>query len=589
MKNTRRKRFISWFRRSRWTLIAGAAVLALVLGYLGFRRTFIALGGPRSPSDLFYLTLQLFVLESGSIRGPLSWELELARFLAPAVAAYAAIQALAVIFRDEIQLLRVRFMRNQAIVCGLGQKGLLLTRRLVRNGRRVVVVEQDSENELIVRCREAGGLVLIGDASSREVLSKAGVQRAGSLISVCGNDGVNAEVALVARDLAGLRGGSPLTCAVHIFDPQLCRMLRERELASGKAENFRLEFFNIFEIGARTWLGEYPIVPESSAGASPSPHLLIVGLGKMGESLTIQAARKWRETSPPAERRLKATVIDHAAKAKVSLFHLKYPHLEKTCELIPLDLDINSAGFERGDFLLDERRRPAVTGIHICLDNDSLALSTALALYRLTGGSEIPIVVRTGREGGLTTLLRREEESQERPRLFAFGLLDRTCRPEFILAGVNEILARAIHEEYVRRQKKAGETVQTNPALVAWEELPETLRESNRRQADHIGVKLAAVSCTIAPLVDWDAEEFRFRGDEVELLAKLEHERWLAERLHSAWKYSPGPKDVERKRSPYLASWEDLPEDIRELDRNAMRALPPLLAKIDLQIFRRSR
>ena len=69
-------------------------------------------------------------------------------------------------------------------------------------------------------------------------------------------------------------------------------------------------------------------------------------------------------------------------------------------------------------------------------------------------------------------------------------MLDQTCTPQLVLGGTHEILARAFHEEYVRAQLAAKETLQTNPLLVPWEELSAEVKEGNYRQADHIGFKL---------------------------------------------------------------------------------------------------
>jgi hypothetical protein len=59
-------------------------------------------------------------------------------------------------------------------------------------------------------------------------------------------------------------------------------------------------------------------------------------------------------------------------------------------------------------------------------------------------------------------------------------------------------------------------------------------KESNRRYADHISLKLQAVDCYLAPLQDWDALEFQFTTLEVETLAEMEHERWVQERRHES-------------------------------------------------------
>jgi hypothetical protein len=94
MSRSVRRRVRRIWGKVEWPVIGSAIVLALVLGLIGFSRFFTALGESRSAWDVFYLTLQLFVLESGSVSGPVTWELQVARFLAPTVAAYTAVAAL---------------------------------------------------------------------------------------------------------------------------------------------------------------------------------------------------------------------------------------------------------------------------------------------------------------------------------------------------------------------------------------------------------------------------------------------------------------------------------------------------------------
>jgi hypothetical protein len=117
-------------------------------------------------------------------------------------------------------------------------------------------------------------------------------------------------------------------------------------------------------------------------------------------------------------------------------------------------------------------------------------------------------------------------------------------------------------------------------------ELPETLRESNRRQADHIPAKLQAIDCALVPLEAWSVPNFELTAAEVEQLARLEHDRWMAERLLDGWTYTPGPKDVRRKRTPWLIPWKEMPEDQRDYDRNTVRHLPRFLAQAGLGVVR---
>jgi hypothetical protein len=44
---------------------------------------------------------------------------------------------------------------------------------------------------------------------------------------------------------------------------------------------------------------------------------------------------------------------------------------------------------------------------------------------------------------------------------------------------------------------------------------------------------------------------------------------------------------VEKRISPYLVSWNRLPESVKDRDRQAVRNIPKLLASLGLEIRRR--
>lgn len=580
------RRFKKFLKDHQWLIIGVLWVATFLLGYIGVRKQLTARDEIWSLWDPFYRSLQLFILEdSVVVSSPiLSWELEIARFLSPAVTAYTAIAAVLVVFRERLQAFRLRHIKDHVVICGMGQKGLLLAKGFHEKGNRIVVIEKDTDNDNLEHCREHGMIVLIGNATDRGLLQKAHVQKARYLISVCGDGGVNAEVAVHAREMVRDRKGKVLTCLVHIVNPQLCSLLREQEIATQRADLFRLEFFNVFESGARAMLNEYPGFGEKQIAEGHQPHLLIVGLGRMGESMVVHAARQWRDIHPPTAERLRISIIDETAEQKKESLYLRYLGIEKVCDLIPIQMDINSPEFQHARFLFDSNGYCNVAAVYVCLDDDSSGLSAALALHQRLRDHSIPIVVRMTHDAGLATLLQGEEESSFES-LHAFGLLDQTCKPDLLLGGTNEIIASAVHEEFVRHLKEKGETPQTHSSIVSWDELPEHLKESNRRQADHIGIKLKAVGCSIAPLTDWDAVLFQFTSEEIELMAEMEHERWVKERLDDGWRYGT-ERDVEKKISPYLVPWSHLSEEIKEFDRNTIRGLPAFLAKAGFQIYR---
>jgi len=578
------KRLIRWSGNYKWPIIILLWIVAIILGYVGHSRYFAEIGESPSIAERLYRTIQLFSLET-TISGTAGWELQVARYMMPILAVYTGIQALASIFREQFQLFRLRFLKDHIIICGLGRKGLLLSREFREQGERVVVIEQDGNNSTLELCKENGSTVLVGNAVDKELLRNVRVHRAKYIISVCGNDGINAEVAVRARELTRDRKGRAFSCLVHITDIRLSRLLRERELGMG-GYTFRLEFFNVFESGARVLLDEYPPFDTVDSDTSPRPHLVVVGVGRMGERVVVNATRNWRDSGGAHGKRLCITLVDkEAEKIKESLY-IRYPQMEMTCDLTAEQTEIESTDFEKASFLFDSQGHSDVSIIYICLDDDSNALGAGLTLHQRTRNLNIPIVVRMTRDAGLAKLLGVDgDELKEFTNLHAFGLLDRTCTLDLLLGCTYEIMARTIHENYVLKEMEKGFTTEMNPSLVPWKELPENLKESNRSQAKHIRFKLEAIGYGVTITNDWDAQPVEFSPAEVELMAKMEHERFIEERFREGWKYDI-TKNLKKKTSPTLIPWSELPEEEREKDRDAVRGISQLLAKACFQVYR---
>lgn len=577
-----------WLRDYKWELIGAFWVLAIALGYIGFSNYSSAAGQAHTLWDNLYRTLQLFGLRAGDVSGPVNWELQVARFLAPAVAIWTALVALAVILRDQLLLLRLRLQKNHTVICGLGRKGLLLAERFLEDGEQVVVIEKDRNNDFIGRCRDSGAIVLFGNATNPRVLSRARVNVAKHLISVCGDDGINAEVAVHAREIVRNCKGRSLSCVVHVVDPQLCQLLREYEMGIGKLDTFALDFFNVFDSGARVMLNQCPPFGKTDEEKLFRTHIVVIGVGRMGQSLVVNAARKWRDRGSGNHKRLCVTLIDKEAEKRMESLYLGHHGLDMLCELVPHNMDVRSPEFERAAFLFEHQEQYDMKAIYVCLDDDSLALATALKLGRqiMTRNLRVPIVVRMTHDSGLATLLRVGEcERNNFCGLQAFGLLDHACTPDLTHNCTYEVIARAFHEDYVQHQLAIGLTRDTNPSLLPWEELNEDMKDSNRSEAKHTLAKLNAIGCNIAMTGALDDQLFEFVPEEIKLMAKMEHERYVRERLAKGWRYGP-IRDTRRKTNPTLIPWEQLSEEEKEKDRISVRNIPKFLSGVGFQIYR---
>ena len=104
-----------------WTRLGFGAlvVVSLGLGWWGLALDTSHLPG-RTWYDVVYHDLQLFVMgaDPASGGGELSWQLQVARFLAPGTAVYALFEAARALFTGEIRRFRDRRARGHAIVVG---------------------------------------------------------------------------------------------------------------------------------------------------------------------------------------------------------------------------------------------------------------------------------------------------------------------------------------------------------------------------------------------------------------------------------------------------------------------------------------
>jgi voltage-gated potassium channel Kch len=579
MQNVRRHPLRQLWHAARWPALVLLFAGQLALGAYGWARYFHARAVDWSLPDVVYRSMQLFVLEGGNVSGPVPWALQLARFTAPLVLAYTAISTLALVFLGATERLRIRRSRHQVVICGLGRRGLELTRALREHRTQVVVIELDSKNNLLAQVREAGALVLTGDATDPATLRAARVDRASHLVALCGDDGTNATIALLAGRLTAERPSSSLACIAHLGDPDLSALLRSRELTAGTRPGFTLEFFDVYELGARILLRDF--APPALGAADRSLHLVVVGLGRLGASLVRELARA-RHASAPDGKSVRIVVVDRAGEAKVATLLARHPEIATVCALEALPIEVESASFEEGGFLCGPDTHTDVDAAYVCLDNDDLGMTAALTLQRRLGGSNTPVVVRVSRASGLATLLDTGAAAAE--NVHAFPLLERTCTPELVMGGTYERLARAIHNRYRRFTGVAHEKSGPLAARVPWEDLDEQYRTSSRAEAVDIGRKLRSLGFGIGPLTAWDAPSLRFSAVEVERLAELEHERWMDERAHAGWHHAPGATDPIARTSPWLVPWTELPESARDIDRDAVRAIPELLAEAGFQV-----
>lgn len=143
-----------------------------------------------------------------------------------------------------------------------------------------------------------------------------------------------------------------------------------------------------------------------------------------------------------------------------------------------------------------------------------------------------------------------------------------------------ELLAIAIHARYCEKQ------LQDHPERPLdypdFSQLPDDLKYSNLRQAQNICDRLEQVGYRLGPKGKKGAVK-EFPPELVEFMAELEHEAWMQERLSRGWKL--GERNAEKKTSPYLVPYDQLSEEIKDYDRDAIRNIPALVERSGMAVY----
>lgn len=560
-----------WLRdaRSRWLLLVFLWVVVIVLGIGGFVQQTHESGVHRSLLDHMYLTLQLATLNYDGTGGPLNWRLEVGRFVVPIMAASTVLQTVSVVFAEEIRRWRIRLASEHTIVAGLDEVGLRLAAAFAAQGERVVAIDPDEAKVSTALRLGERVRAMAGDPADPTTLAQARIDRAQRLVAVSEDDALNVAVAAAACCVPrSRRAAADLICSVQLGDAELARMLRASDLDA--AGHMRVSYVSVHERAARALLNE------QTPFEGPGARILVIGLGRLGRSLVLALAQQWTHVYPDTPMEL-TLVDDHAEGRWLQMVH-RHPALESACRVRLVDVDMaepHASGIEE---FTSELTDPGPTWVAVVLDEERLALASAVFLHqRLVGG--VPIVVRMSSGQGLGSLM---EPAPGRPPAFpgvsVFPFLDRVCTVDSFDGGVHEQLAQALHElgrtnPHPRRPAARG----------TWHQLDDEQRDRSRSRVAGIVGDLNELGLDLVPMRRWGTHAATLTDEQLALLAEREHSRWFADQTTAGWSDGPELNDA-AKQDPALVPWDDLPDDVRAESLEAARALPGLLARSSFEI-----
>jgi RyR domain len=145
------------------------------------------------------------------------------------------------------------------------------------------------------------------------------------------------------------------------------------------------------------------------------------------------------------------------------------------------------------------------------------------------------------------------------------------------------VLAEAIHEHYRATMANLGHPTGSRLATAEWDELTTPQQEANRAQARAVDDKLDIYDLYVVDVAHPEAAELVWSPEQVERLARVEHDRWMYQKLESGWRHGT-PRSDEDKIHPLIKPYDELTEAEKDLDREPVRQIPHLLALAGLAI-----
>jgi hypothetical protein len=626
--------------RLRWGSVAAVAVVALLLGWIGFDDHLDRLGDPHNLLDSLYRALGLFTLEGGDLDGRVPWEIQIARFLAPLTVFAAAVGATLSVFHGEVLRLRAHwFVRDHIVVVGLNARALRLARQRVATGKKAVIVDVVEAGSHSTGARLLGIPVITAnehDVDSVEphellaLLARSGIQRAEAVVVMTGSAELNARFAYALHNLLD-DDSAPRRVFVEMDDVDNLRTATGHSPRITTGDKGNLEWFSLADRTARSLLDKLEVL--LAVRTRPARrHLVVVGRTAVGRSIVVQAARNWSrdlgrlaagpDDGPPdrlvltlvdptgddapggggsgSTGRGDSTPLDHEAYR----LHRRDPRVPPRRPGEPRGAQPRGAGAGTGHDVHDalelvvttwdaaegglaERLAVPPSAVIITGGSDPELLRLSLDVSA-TLPSDVPVWLCAEQSGGLVDVVSgRDVRAAMRP-VEVFHAVDTVLREDGILRGIDEELARAVHQAHRRYRNAEATSLDDLETTVPWDDLSPGLRALNHEVVAAWRQVLVDSGYRFVPYGRVGAETTVLPPDLVERLAIAMHVAWNAEKKRQG--YRPG---VRKNNDPRLGPlthpdidvpFDALPDEDRDWNLVQARLVPEHLAAAGLQL-----
>ena len=493
---------------------------------------------------------------------PLPWMLHVARWALPLLTLWTTLALAWVQVRNPVRLRWHAGRGDHLVLAGTGRLAEAIADGEHEARRPVTLWADDPMTPWVARAADrAQPTVATGDAAATG--SRLGLDRARAVL-VAGDDDTR-NIALASAALATVEGrrdkGDPLPVVARIDDIDLRTATEARYSGLSARGGARLRAVSLPDIAARELFLDRPLDRSIRAGSERTVFLL--GFTPVIERylLRMLAGAHFRDG-----RRPRFVVLAPDADRLEAVFRARRPGADALAPVAFVAARSDEAALipQVLDAAIAAHGAPVAIVVGHAESARTLAAGYAIeALFRQRDLPSPPVHL------SLDAL----PDDQLGAMLFPFGGADSFADIERLLQERHDALAQAVHEFYFEGRLTEGDVVGSRASMYEWDDLPESVRDDNRLVADCYQLKLRDIG---ARALTGSGAGLRLSDDEVEELARAEHDRWMAAKLIDGWVHGATRDDAAR-RHPDIVPYDDLSERIRELDREQIRLITRLL------------
>lgn len=553
--------------------------LAFILGIIGFNQ----IGNNIHFSSACYRSLQLFTLTYPEPIAYIPTELNIARFLAPLSIAIGLCATALHLSRDLLHTVLLKLANGHVIITGINESVAQLSTDLISQKKRVIIITNDTTNPLLENCRSKGALILTGNSADPQLLRKARINTASDFIAFSEDESSNLDTVLHLINLSRNDTDYPpmerhadcghLSCHALINDPVLRNTLKSHNMFTKKysgtnekneiLDSLTVESFSQYEQTARRILTSNPLEINTNGVLDTNIQLVLLGFGEMAPNFIEQA--------------LKTAIYDESTPLPLHIITADPNTVEKTLYSLNLhkkhpsfSVHIHEVSYPSCENFLEALKNKEISTdrntSYACIHNDHRTnLETGFALYKQTNKAKILVAMNKA----LSDTSPLETHS---PNCHFFGIRDEPCTYLSVTQRHSETVARILHAKYLKTGHLSQDSFSEKSK---WTKLSEVKRAQNIGQIDHLPTKLRLLNLDPTTCKAEDISAKLQDAKTVDLLSRLEHERWNRTHLLSGYTYA-NEKNDRLKTTPYLVSYDQLEQDIQQYDIDFIYAMPEI-------------